>query len=107
MRPFKIQAGGLVLDFDTLPEGDVTRDLLSGIFGRRIIPGRVVVGGAIDLNVVVARQPLPVAGGVHITGAEILALDRVGWEVVIAFDHDGLITLGEDCAVPNCLCHYQ
>jgi hypothetical protein len=42
-----------------------------------------------------------VASGVLVASLSNLALDRIGWKVVIASHYDGLVTLGQHGSVPD------
>src|ERR671910_1033138 len=51
-------------------------------------------------DVVVARLTLPRAHRLVVAGGEVRAVEGVGWEVVVALHHDGVVALGQYDAVP-------
>src|ERR1700682_2274413 len=92
----------LRFDFHAVPEGDVVFDLSGLRHWVRIEPRRIPIGLAVDRDRVVTRLTLPVAGGVGVAGLKQLPVDGARREVVIAFDDDRLVTLGQGRPVPYC-----
>src|SRR5215468_3836403 len=95
----------LLLDLHALPEGDVVFDRLGGGFRFRVVPGRIGIALAVYLNVVVAGQAFPRAGGVLVARAEEFRPDGVGREVLVSLDFDGAVALCQNCVFPDCFCH--
>ena len=56
---------------------------------------------AVDHERVVMRLALPGAGGLVVAEGDVLALERVLGEVVVAFHQHGVVTLGDDGVVPG------
>lgn len=79
--------------------------MAAGSFGSGfrlgIIPGCVSVPLVLDFDVVVAGLAFPPAGGVGGAVAEIFAAEAAGGEVMVAFDDDGIVALGEGDIVPG------
>src|SRR2546425_1703669 len=96
---------GLGLHLDAFPEGDIASDVLGGVLGRGVIPGGVLVDLAVYFHVIVTGLALPRAGRVRCARFEVLTFDRIGREVVIAFDDLALVAFGEHGPVPDCFCH--
>jgi hypothetical protein len=95
----------LNLNLNTTPEGNIASNIFGGFFGFGVVPGGIAVGLAIDDNVVIAGDAFPAAGGVGAAGLEIVHVDAVGWEVLVAFDDFAAITLSNYDAVPSCFGH--
>src|SRR5690606_29022852 len=89
------------LDAHALPERDVPGDRLRGVLRLCVEPRGFLVHPAVDDDVVVAGGALPPADARVGAGAEALAFERAGREVVVAFDDDRLVALREHCAVPS------
>ena len=87
-------------DAHPAPEGDVVLDVGSSSARRRVVEGSTLVALAVDLDVVVAGNTLPCACGVPRRVDEILTVDGLAREVVVPFDDDRFVTLGEYDAVP-------
>ncbi len=83
-----------------MPEGHVGGDF--GGSWRRVwvVPRGVAVDLAVDLHVVVAGRSFPGATGVRGTVAQVLPANVVGRKVVVAFDADRVVALGDNGAVP-------
>src|SRR2546428_12158479 len=79
---------GLGLPLDAFPEGDIASDVLGGILGRGVIPGGVLVDHPVHFHVIVAGLALPRVGREHGAWFEVLMFDRIGREILIAFDDD-------------------
>jgi hypothetical protein len=84
---------------DTAPEGDIALNILGLLFGCGIIPGRILIHLAIHLYIVVTCHALPWARGMCATFLEILALDCIGWKVLVTFDHLTIGTIPSTCPV--------
>src|SRR5215470_10320358 len=76
-------------------------DRACGFLGLGIVPCRILVYFIADLNVVVARQPLPWAGRVGVAAAKVVFFYDVGREIVISLDDDGFVGFGEDGIFPR------
>ena len=76
--------------FDTLPERNSALDLRGLRLRIRIIPRGVRVRLAVHGQAVVTGRAFPAAHRVRGAGLEIVALDAVRREVVVAFDNDCL-----------------
>src|SRR5581483_11157634 len=88
------------------PEGDVILDVLGFVvLGAGIVPGCVGIVLAVYTHGVIAGFALPASSSVGLRLDQVLALDRVRREVLVAFHLDGAIGLGEHGAVPNCFRH--
>ena len=88
-------------DLDALPEGDAALDLLGGLARLRVVPDRVLVQLAVDQQAVVVRLAFPRAAGAVVAEGDVLALQARLGEVVVAFDDDGVVALGDRGAVPG------
>lgn len=95
----------LLLDVHALPERYISFNLTGGRLGLGIVPGGAIVPFSVDLDVVVTRCTFPGADRVLVARLEVFVVDRIGGEILIAFDFDGLIALSENCAFPHCFCH--
>src|SRR5258708_2839660 len=96
----------LTNDLHALPKSDVILDFVGFVLWRRVVPGRVFVGTAVNGDCIVAGQTFPGAGGVRLAGSQILALERIGRKVAVALDHDAPIAFGQDRSVPDCFGHW-
>src|SRR5262249_15653260 len=56
---------------------------------------------AVDLDVVVAGGTFPAAFAVQTAVLEVLPVQCLGWEIVIALDNDRVVTLGQHGAIPH------
>ena len=65
-----------------------------------VVPRRGPVDLPVHHDVVIARLTLPRAHRVVVAGEELVAVERVGWEVVVALHHDGVVALGQHGPVP-------
>ena len=83
-------------DFNAAPERDIVPDRLGGILGFGIEPSGVGVDLFAYFHVIVAGYALPRASRVGVAGSEILRVDRIRREVMIAFDHNGFIGLRDN-----------
>src|SRR5580765_2853047 len=88
-----------------MPEGDVVRDLLGRVLRLRVVPARIFVRLPVDHDVVVARRALPGTDRVRLALAHVLPVYRVGRKILIAFDLDRALALGEHRSVPRCTSH--
>jgi hypothetical protein len=95
----------LVLYFHAFPECNVVLDLFGGVFGFGVVPGGSGVLLAVDLKVVITGGAFPGADRARGAGLEVFFVNRVGRKVLVAFDFDGFVAFGEDCAFPRCFCH--
>lgn len=95
------QARRSFLHLHTLPEGHAALDQVGFGLGLGVEPHGVGQHVAVDQQAVVMRLALPGAGGLVIRKGDVLALERVRGEVVVAFHHDGVVTLGDDGVVPG------
>ncbi len=69
--------------------------------GIGVVPGGVAVDLAIRANVVIAGPALPRAGAGGGAGGEVLAVQRLQREVVVALHLDGVAAFGEHGPVPH------
>src|SRR5439155_193194 len=76
-------------------------NLLRGSLRLLVVPGGVPFHLPVDPDVVVACDDLPRTGRVRRARPEMVAPDRVGREVLIAFDDDAAVALGEYGPVPD------
>src|ERR671910_3239841 len=65
-----------------------------------VVPRRGPVDLPVHHDVVIARLTLPRAHRVVVAGEELVAVERVGWEVVVALHHEGVVALGQHGPVP-------
>jgi len=84
-----------------LPKRHPAFDIGSSVFGLGVVPGGVRVDVAMDVDGVVAGLALPGATGLVVAKADVFTLERGLGEVVVAFDHDGVVALGDDGVFPN------
>lgn len=75
MRLFAQALVGLSLDFYAFPEGNISFNILGGIFGGWVIPSGILIDLPIYFNVVVAGSALPRTAGVSVAFLEILLVD--------------------------------
>ncbi len=75
------------------------------ILGSWVIPGGILVLFPIHLNGVVTGDTLPRTGGVGAAFLEILLVDGVSGEVLVAFHDFALVALGENRTIPDCFWH--
>src|SRR5579872_2001355 len=92
-------------DLDATPEGDAVLDL-----GRRrlrlgIIPGGVLVLGAVDDDAVIMRRALPWAFAGRGARPQHRRIDRACREVVIAFDDHRVVARRDHPIMPTRLDH--
>src|ERR1044071_21036 len=85
----------LIPDLYAPPERNVVLDLLGGFFGLGIIPRGILIGVITNSDMIVAGKAFPRAGGVFLALLKVLFFDRIGREVMIPLDHDGLIRLSQ------------
>ena len=95
----------LLFYFDAMPEGDIACNILCCLFGGWVIPGGIFIDLVIDLYIVVTREALPGTGRMRSAFFEVCAVDRVRWEILVAFHNFTLITFGECHIIPGCLWH--
>jgi hypothetical protein len=50
---------------------------------------------------VITGKTLPRASAMRARRTQELGFDAIGWEVMVAFHHDGIVALGDDLIVPN------
>src|SRR5580698_3128231 len=96
-----------LLDLHALPERDVPRNLLRRRFRLRIKPRRSRVPLPIHFKIVVTRRPLPRTHRVQITRLEIFLVNRLRRKILIPFDLNRPIALGQNRAVPHSFCHIK
>jgi hypothetical protein len=70
-----------------------------------LLPGGIRIPLPIKFQIVVAGLALPPTGGGVSARHEELTLHRIGRELLVSLDFDGLIALGDDGAFPHCFCH--
>src|SRR5271167_324244 len=92
------------LHLDTLPEGEVVLDLSRGVLRGGVVPGGIRNGLSGDVDRLVAGFSLPRTDRVRVASQEVLLVDAVGREVVVALDHHRLLTVGQRGSVP---CSFQ
>jgi hypothetical protein len=85
-----------------MPERDVVFDFMRGRFRVRIVPGRIFINFFGDDDVVVTCFAFPGTDAVRAAIADVLTVDGVGGEVMIAFDYDRLIAFREHYVMPGC-----
>jgi N-dimethylarginine dimethylaminohydrolase len=95
----------LFFDVHALPERYISFNLLRCLLRFRVVPGGPGVPLPVDLDVVVTRGTFPGTHRVLVARLEVFVVDRIGGEILIAFDFDGLLALSENCAFPGCFCH--
>ena len=71
----------------------------------RVEPGRVLVPPAVHHQGVVAGLALPRAEGAVAAVLKVGGVHRGAGKVVVSLDHDGVLALGDDRPVPDCLGH--
>src|SRR5690606_8114647 len=86
---------------DPVPEGDAALYRCGRLLRFGVVPGGVLVDLSIDDDIVVAGVALPGAMAVRTAGPEVLLPDRIWREVVIAFDDDRIVALGQDRIFPG------
>ena len=102
-----IEVRPILADLYALPKGEIAGDLFGGLFGGWIGPNSILVYFTIDDEIEIARLALPMAGALFLTRLQKFHVDRIGREILISLDLNGLIGLGNGRAVPDCLCHYR
>src|SRR5712692_8117445 len=95
----------LRFDFHAVPKRDVVFDALGQHSGSRIIPGGVVIARPIDLDMIVAGEPLPKTERVGTRRLQVLTAHRVGGKVVVSLNYMIVIAFSQDHAVPTRSCH--
>ena len=91
----------LLFDFHAFPEGYPALDLLGGLFGVGVVPSGVFVLLPVHAERIVAGLAFPGAGSVGNAVFKKLLFDGVGGEIVIVFNHDGVVAFGYDGVVPD------
>src|SRR3546814_6040353 len=91
----------------TFPECDVAFDGRCCIGGLGVIPCCVFIGFAIDDKRIVIRKTFPWTPAGRRALPKISRIDGLRWEVVIAFDDDGLLRPRHDYPVPCRACHFR
>ena len=86
---------------DALPERHAARDTRGLWFRCGVVPRGVGIVVPVGGHGVVGGQPLPPAGRGGDARPDVPGLDGLGGEVVVAFDDDGVIALGDDRALPD------
>ncbi len=92
-------------DIYTFPECDVAFDGRCCIRGLGVIPCCVFIKFSVDDYRIVICKALPWAPASRRARPKILRVDRLGREVVVTFDDNGLIRFRDYCSVPCCNCH--
>src|SRR2546421_13063906 len=100
-EPYRVRAFGLGLNLHAPPEGDVILDLSGRRLRRRVKPGGIRIGFALDRDRQVARFSFPATDRMGIARLQELALNGIRRKVVVAFDDHGPVALCEYCAVPS------
>src|SRR5207253_3205631 len=67
----------------------------------RVVPDRVLAPRAVELERVVRRRALPRADGVRVRRSHDVVAERLAREVVVAFDDERVVALGDGRAVPD------
>jgi hypothetical protein len=75
--------------------------LLGFGFGVGVVPHRVGVDIAVHIQRVVAGLAFPCATGFVVAEGDVLLVERTLGKVVVAFDQDGVVTFGNQGAVPG------
>src|SRR5919106_2900657 len=75
---------GSAVQLDAAPEGHVAADLPDPGKRLRVCPGGVPALLSARLDGVVAREALPGADGAHPGGRQVVPVDAIGREVVVA-----------------------
>src|SRR6185295_10740241 len=88
-------------DRDAFPEGDPVPDPGGGGLGVRIIPSGVAIFGAVHLEMVIMGNALPRADRRRVAVAKQRGIDRVAREIMIAFDDQRVVAVGDRGAVPS------
>ena len=83
-----------------MPECNIASDIFGCRHGVGIVPGGIAIGRALNHHVIVARLALPEAVGMCGALAQVLAIDRLRREVIVALDDDPLIAPCKLSAVP-------
>src|SRR5215218_7669217 len=100
-RPDPTGTFSRLADLDALPEGDPAGDLRGRALRLGVVPGRVPVHLAVDLEREVGGGALPGADAVRLRRAEDVAAHRLAREVRVALDGDDVVGLRDHGAVPG------
>ncbi len=98
-----LPANGLIDDLHAFPEAEKAFDLFGGFVRIGIGPGRILVHFPGYLYVVVVCHALPRAVILIAALFKVFHPYRIGWEIVIVFQEDRVITLGKHGVIPDCL----
>src|SRR5260370_949616 len=80
-------------------------DVLRGRQRCWVVPGCIFIFLAVHQEIVVTGRALPAAYRLRVALLEILAMNRVGWKVVVAFDDFSLGGFGKNGTIPDGLGH--
>jgi len=94
--------GRALADLHTLPERHVALDIGSRLFGLGVVPSGVRIQLTIDDERVIACLPFPRAAGFVIAKADELPVHGRLGKIMVAFDHDSGVALGDHGIFPNC-----
>src|SRR3981081_995320 len=106
LRSKKMPGGGESdLDADALPDRDAVLDFSSCGLWFGVIPGSIVVPNAVHFDVVIAGGALPGTNRSVIARFQSFFFDSFGREILIAFDNNGGVALGDNFSSPRCFGH--
>ncbi len=96
-----LRGSSLSRNLNTLPKRDPTRNLLRRIFWHWVKPSRNRIHFSTHLERVITCHALPRAGAVGTRGTQEFGFDALEREIMVAFNHDGIVALGNHGIVPN------
>src|SRR5579859_284327 len=88
-------------ELHALPEGDVSSDLACQRRRPGVVPRGICVAFAVYLEAVIAGHAFPEAETADVARTDVLAIDGLRREVVIALDYNRYVAFGDHRAVPH------
>ena len=92
-------------DLHALPERHVIFDVGGRGLGLRIIPGGILVGLAVNDDVIVVRDAFPRTDSGVIAWTEAFLPDATGGEILVPFHLFGVTAFSQGSVVPGRFCH--
>src|SRR2546425_9845210 len=91
-----------LFDLDAAPEGNATLDFFGCGFRLGIIPGCILIDVSLNNDIVITCLALPGTNAMRAAFLKVLTIDGFRRKVMIAFNDNRLIALGEHGVIPNC-----
>ena len=89
-------------NFHAFPKGNVVLNLFCGFFWFRVIPCQIFIQFSVNCDIIISGFPFPWTYRTGIAPLEINLFDRVRREVMVSFNHDGIVTFRYGYTLVNC-----